>query len=187
MYIRVLEKRGAEAAAPDYGVDSQVIANREVAANNGDQRAQIGDLLNAAKATEKATTKQLGQLLPIAKKTPGTTTSNPLLKVAMHEAFFTGVRQTDFLKTAELEYLRATYRGFENEMSKMAGVQAAKPLRRGGVVELIKNAADPRYENAVAKFAASFTSEQAVRARQAQENLPENSDPTQTTHRSTAR
>lgn len=191
MYISVLEKRAAEAVAPDYGVDSQAVANKEVASNSGDQRAQLGGLLNAAKATEAATTKQVGQLLPIAKKTTGTTSSNPLLKVAMHEAFFTGVRQTDLLKTAELEYLRTAYRGFEDEMSKLAGqvgVQPTEtPCRGAGISELVDNAADPRYENAVAKFAASFTSEQAVRARQAQENLPENSDPAQTAHRSTAR
>lgn len=120
MYIGVLEKRAAEALAPDYRVDNQVVANGEVGANNKDQRTQVSGLFNASKGTETATTKQVGQLLPIAKKTTGTTASNPLLKVAMHEAFFSGVRQTDLLKTAELGYLRNAYQGFEDEMGKLA-------------------------------------------------------------------
>jgi len=138
MYINVLEKRAAEALAPDYGVDSQAVANAEVASNNSDQRTQISGLLNAAKATETATTKQVGQPLPIAKKTTGTTASNPLLKVAMHEAFFAGVRQTELFKTAELEYLRTAFEGFEDEMGKVANV-AKFTKAMGGAKTTVQN------------------------------------------------
>jgi len=133
MYINILEKRAAEAAiAPDYGIDSQEVANGEVGANNKDQRAQLEPLFAATKATEKATTKQVNQLLPIAKKTPGTSASNPLLKVAHHEAFFSGLRQTNMLKTAELDYLRTAFRGFEDELAKVATLAGSLFKAKGG-------------------------------------------------------
>jgi hypothetical protein len=141
MYISVLEKRAAEASsiAPDYSTDSQAVANGEVDANNKDQRAQLSPLFSAASATEKATTKQVGQLLPTAKKTEGTTASNPLLKVAQHEAFFSGLRQTDLLKTANLEYLKVAYNGFEDELEKLGFLKALK-----GMVGKAKGAVKPK-------------------------------------------
>lgn len=137
MYINVLEKRAMD-VGPDYGTDNQAIANSEVSANVSDQRAQLSGLLSATKATEKATTKQVGQLLPIAKKTPGTSSSNPLLKVAVHKAFFSGVRQTGLLKTASPEYLRTAFRGFEDEINKMASWVTGG--RGVGIVQLVKQA-----------------------------------------------
>ena len=127
MYISVLEKRAAEASSmsPDYGKDNQVIANGEVNTNNKDQRTQLGSLFEATKATEKATTTQVNKLLPVAKKTTGTSASNPLLKVAQHGSFFEGVRHTEFFKTAELDYLRTAYRGFQSELSKVAAFNAS--------------------------------------------------------------
>lgn len=134
IYNRVLEKRASEGlSVPDYGVDSQAIANGEVESNSADQRSSLGSLLDSAKNTEKTESKQMGKLFPTAKKTPGTSSSSALLKVAMHEAFFSGVRQTDMLKVAEMDYLRAAYQGFEDEMDKLGGL-GSKVLAKGSVV-----------------------------------------------------
>lgn len=211
MYISILEKRAAEAAAPDYSTDSQAVANGEVASNNKDQRSQLEGLFSAAKPAEKQMTSQLNKLLPIAKKTPDTTASNPLLKVAFqvvhHQAFFAGIRRasTGFFKTAELGYLRMAYRSFEDELYKVANLaaQMAKITRQSGKAKMLSSAAKDAPWGAgkmlrgtarskpgtvtFPKAAGSFTPESAIRMQQAEAMLPENFDPSQTAHRSASR
>lgn len=211
MYIGILEKRAAEAAAPDYSTDSQSVANGEVAANNKDQRSQLEGLFAMAKPAEKQMTSQINKLLPIAKKTPDTMARNPLLKIALqvahHQAFFNGIRRasTGFFKTAELGYLRVSYRSFEDELLKVANLaaQMAKITRQSGKAKMLGSAAKDapwgigktlrgtsRGKPGTVTFpkaAGSFTPESAIRMRQAEAILPENSDPSQTTHRSASR
>ena len=121
-YKTVLEKRAAEETDKQWGAssDGQAVANAEVAANKGDQRAQLGDLLTAAPAAQKAETKNIGKLLPIAKKTEGTVSSNPMLKVAMHRGFFNALRETGLMKTADPDYIRTAYRAFEDEVAQLS-------------------------------------------------------------------
>jgi hypothetical protein len=121
-YINVLEKRATE------GVDdSQVEANKDLKSNQNDQKAELKSLFNSANKEEKADTKLLNRCCPIARKTEGTTTSSTLLKVSMNQAFFDGLRDTGFMKTADPEYLRVAFQGFEDEISKIAGTFSVAP------------------------------------------------------------
>jgi len=118
-YIEMLEKRASEASSTDYGIDNQAVANAEVEANAKDQREQLSPLLDAAKTMAKIDSKQLGSLVPGAKTSAGTSSRSAMLKVAMQDSFFSGVRQTELLKTASPSYIRTAFQGFADEMSKL--------------------------------------------------------------------
>ena len=142
-YIDMLEKRASDGVNPEQistSTDSQQIANAELDSNVKDQRAQIKPLFETAAAAEKADTKLIGKLLPKAKASPDAASSNPLLKVATHQAFFDGLRKTDLLKTASPDYIKAAYTGFEQELQKISAFigAAAKPLM--GALQAAKKA-----------------------------------------------
>jgi len=127
MYMSMLEKRAAEdGAVPLHGNDDQQVANAELGANVRDQRQQLNQLFSKAPQAQKEDTKLINRSLPIAKKTEGTASSNPLLKVAMNQAFFSALQKTDLLKTASADYLRTAYVGFQDEFDKIAMVTALK-------------------------------------------------------------
>lgn len=120
-YKTVLEKRAEETASimPDYSKDSREIALREVEANKLDQRKELMVLLNAAKSESSADTKALDKALPEATGKKDTTTSNPLVKIAMNMAFFEGLRQATHMKTASADYLKTVYVSFTDELNKL--------------------------------------------------------------------
>jgi len=125
-YINMLEKRAEETNPAQWSAstDDQQIANAELNANVKDQRAQLKPMFEQAAAAETADTKLVGKLLPQAKRSPEAASSNPLLKVAAHQAFFDGLRQTDLMKAASPDYVRAAYLGFESELDKIASLLA---------------------------------------------------------------
>lgn len=104
---------------PDYSKDSREIALREVEANKLDQRKELMSLLSAAKSESSADTKTLDKALPEASDSKDTTTSNPLLKIAMNMAFFEGLRNAAHLKTASADYLKTIYTSFNDELNKL--------------------------------------------------------------------
>lgn len=120
-YKVVLEKRAEETATlmPDYSKDSREIALREVEANKLDQRKQLMTLLNAAKTESSSDTKTLDKALPEATGDKDTTTSNPLVKIAMNMAFFEGLRGAIHMKTASADYLKTVYTSFSDELKKI--------------------------------------------------------------------
>jgi len=120
-YKTILEKRAEETSSimPDYSKDSREIALQDVESNKLDQRKQLMSLLNAAKPESVADTKTLDKALPEATDKKDTTTSNPLVKIAMNMAFFEGLRRAHNIKTASADYLKTMYTSFNDELSKI--------------------------------------------------------------------
>lgn len=121
-YKGILEKRAADAAlTPEYDLNSQEIALRDVESNKDLQKKDLKALLPSSVKTEsKDDTAALNKALPKATDKEDTMTSNPLVKVAMNRAFFHGLRQVDFLKTASADYMKIVYTSFNDELSKIA-------------------------------------------------------------------
>jgi hypothetical protein len=141
-YIKVLEKKAAEEGVMlDYSTDNEAVANAEVKDNQGDQRSELTSLFSKAKGVEAADSKLIRKDFPKAKKTEGTMTSNPLMKVAMQQAYFGGLRETELLKMASLDFIKVAFQSFHDELEKIAvglgwlddaARVATKGLRRGG-------------------------------------------------------
>jgi hypothetical protein len=120
-YRTMLVKRAADALMPDYKTDSADMAEKELEKNKADQKDQLSTLFNSAESAGTTATKALDKTLPEA--TNGDVqTSNPLVKIAMNKAFFSTLRELEFLKTASAEYLRMVYTGFSDELEKIAAV-----------------------------------------------------------------
>jgi hypothetical protein len=127
-YKAMLEKRAMEDSWSQ-GKDSQEVANSEVFSNKADQRSQLGDLLSSASSAQRSDTAEVGKLLPKAKKSSDTMSSNPMLKVAMHAAFFDGMRSSYLMKTAGPEYIHTAYSAFEDELDKISSVGLGRMSR----------------------------------------------------------
>jgi hypothetical protein len=122
-YIRTLEKRATEEAGLDYSVDNQVVANSDVTSNEGEQRAYLNSMFNNAQDVGKNDTKLLKAEFPEAKNTEGTMAGNPLVKVGMQQVFFEGLRKTDLLKMASLDYIKMAFASFNDELAKIAALE----------------------------------------------------------------
>ena len=121
-YKSILEKRATDVASsitPDYSKDNREIALREIEHNKADQRKDLGRYLEAAKKEDKADTSAMNKALDAADKS-STDTSNPFVKIAMNKAFFQGLRQVNFIKSASADYMKFIYSAFQDEMSKIA-------------------------------------------------------------------
>jgi len=119
-YIQTLEKRAAEEAALDYDVDSQAVANSQVRDNQTEQKAYLDGLFGNAKDVGKDETKLIKAEFPSAQKIEGTMAGNPLVKVGMQQVFFEGLRKTDLLKMASLDYIKMAFQSFNDELAKIA-------------------------------------------------------------------
>ena len=120
-YMQTLEKRAAEEGVMlDYSTDNEAVANAEVKANQGDQRAELSPLFANTAQVGKDESKLLRKNFPEAKKAKDTMTGNPLVKVALQQSFFDGLRDTDLLKMASLDYIKVAFQSFHDELEKIA-------------------------------------------------------------------
>lgn len=123
-YKTILEKRAADfknSIMPDYKLDNREIALKEVEKNQLDQRKQLEALLMGTKVEEKHDTSVLEKALDHADD-DSTDTSNPLLKIAMNQALFRGLRSAEvtFLKTASADTMKVVYTAFHDELEKIS-------------------------------------------------------------------
>jgi hypothetical protein len=120
-YRTVLVKRASEMSSitPDYKVDSAEQANKLLTQGKADQEKQLSSLFANTDRASTADTKALDKALDATGK-DSTSTSNPLVKMAMNKAFFEGIRELEFLKVAAGDYLHLVYRSFNDEMNKIA-------------------------------------------------------------------
>lgn len=115
MYITLLEKRAAHVEA------EAERATQSQHANRADGARDLRERFDRATASGREASQTLRAALPTARSAPDTTTSSSLLKVAMHRAFFDGVRRMGRLKTAGADYLHTAYCAFEDELTKILG------------------------------------------------------------------
>jgi hypothetical protein len=120
-YMQTLEKRAAEEGVMlDYSINNEDVANAEVKANHGDQSSELKPLFANTAQVGKDESKLLRKCFPEAKKADDTMCGNPLIKVALQQAFFGGLRDTDIIKMASLDYIKVAFAGFHDELEKIA-------------------------------------------------------------------
>lgn len=120
-YIQTLEKRAAEEGVMlDYSINNEDVANAEVESNQKDQRSELNPLFANAAQVGKTESSLLRKNFPEAKKADDTMTGNPLVKVALQATFFDGLRRTDLLKMASLDYIKVAFESFHDELEKIA-------------------------------------------------------------------
>ena len=119
-YISVLEKRAEKDEEP-LGTDNSAAAYDGLEENQEEQKKDLSDLFEHTTDAKKDIA-LVRKNFPAAKKAKDTTSSSSLLKIATHRAFFNGLRDTDMMKSAGPEYLRAAFQGFEEELGKIASL-----------------------------------------------------------------
>lgn len=116
-YIAILEKR-ATAEGP---VDNVEAAMKEVSSIQSDDKAYLGGLFTRADDVEKNQSKTISKLFPgESKKEPGAV----LMKAAHYEAFVAAMGEHELLKTASPAYNEIVFRGFCDELEKIAALKA---------------------------------------------------------------
>lgn len=116
-YIAILEKRAEEEKKP---VDNVEDADKAKASIFSEDRSYLGHLFDGTGEVEKSQTQLMNRLFPgSSKKESGT----PLIKTA-HDIFTQAVFGHELLKHASPAYLEVAYRGFCNELEKIAAIKA---------------------------------------------------------------
>lgn len=120
-YTAALQKIAQDESCitPDYSKDSRAISLDQLEDNKHDQRKELENLLAAARQETNSDTKVLDKALPKAMEKKDTTTSNPLVKIAMNMAFFEAIRRTPFIKTSSADFLKKIYTSFNDELTKI--------------------------------------------------------------------
>lgn len=115
-YIAILEKR----ASSEGPIDNVDVAMKEVNSIQNDDREYLGGLFTKAHDVEKGQSKMVSKLFPgDSKKEPGAV----LMKTAHYEAFIEAMGEHELLKTASPAYNEVVFRGFCDELEKIAALK----------------------------------------------------------------
>ncbi len=141
-YKTVLVKRASEMSSimPNYRHDSAEAANKELDSGKSEQEKFLSSLFEHTTSAQKNDTKVLDKALDATDKST-TTTSNPLVKIAMNRAFFDGVRAIEFMKIASGDYLHAVYRSFNDEVEKIAATPLFSTKGVGNLLQGLRGSA----------------------------------------------
>ena len=111
-YIAILEKR----ASAEDSQDNVDVANKEVSSIKSDSRDYLGGLFSRASDVQNNQSKTVSKLFPgNSKKEYGTV----LMKTA-HTVFIESMVGRGLLKTASPAYTEVVFRGFCDELEKIA-------------------------------------------------------------------
>jgi hypothetical protein len=124
-YVALLEKRAAsdgdvlhESIPPN---DSYDVANQEHRKNQEDHRTYLHSVFSNAEAVQ---TNQSAEVRKLFNNLPsGTSTSNPLLKMARAPFFAAVEAHSNFVKTASPVHREVTFNSFCDELEKIAATR----------------------------------------------------------------
>lgn len=99
--------------------DSAESIDQEHNKNREDHRAYLRSVFSNAEAVQSNQSSELKKMFPGMPS--GTTTSNPLIKVAFRQNFLSAIDDRDFLKTASPVHIEVAFNAFFDELEKIAG------------------------------------------------------------------
>lgn len=121
-YVALLEKRATtegdvlhEAIPSNNSAES---IDQDHDRNRLDHRAYLHSIFSNAEAVQNNQSSELRKLFPGMPS--GTTTSNPLIKVAYRSTFFAVLGNGNFLKTASPVHIEVAFNAFFDELTKIA-------------------------------------------------------------------
>lgn len=124
-YVALLEKRAtSEGDALHEAIpsnDSAESIDQEHNKNREDHRSYLHSIFSNAGAVQSNQSSELKKMFPGMPS--GTTTSNPLIKVAFRHIFLSALDTRNLLKTASPVHLEVAFNAFFDELEKIAVTQ----------------------------------------------------------------